>query len=318
MTRRTLAMLPRRLLQAVPVVFLATFLVFGLLKLLPGDIAVTLAGENATEARIAEIRSLYGLDQPFLVQYAQWLWNALHGDLARSLLSGEKVAETIARCYPNTLLIVGLAIVISVVVAVPLGIVAATRPGSRLDGAVMTLASVGVALPNFWLAMLLVSLLALDFGLFPATGFVSPFRDFGQALWHAALPALALAASGIAEVARQLRSALVEVLSSQHVRTLVAKGLRPSSILWKHGLRNVGVTMLTVVSLLVNRTLAATVVVEAVFAIPGMGGAIVNAAIQRDFPVVQGVVLAMVVTVIIVNLATDLLYGVLDPRINRA
>jgi peptide/nickel transport system permease protein len=174
-----------------------------------------------------------------------------------------------------------------------------------------------VALPNFWIAMIFVGLFALDRQWFPATGFVSPAEDPMRAIWHATLPAVALAASGVAEVARQLRSSLVEVLESQHFRTLHAKGLSPSAILWRHGLRNVSVNLLTVISLLVNRTLAATVVVEVVFAIPGMGATIVNAVLQRDFPVVQGVVLAMVVTVIAVNLIADMLYSVLDPRIGR-
>lgn len=310
-------MLRRRLLQAIPVLILATFSIFMLLKLLPGDVAITLAGENATEERIAEIRTLHGLDRPLLMQYADWAWRALHGDLSRSLLSGEAVADTVARVFPNTLFIVLYAILISVLVGAPLGVLAAARSGGAVDRALMLLSSVGVALPNFWIAMIFVALFALDRQWFPATGFVSPTEDLGLAIWHATLPAVALAASGVAEVARQLRSSLVEVLESQHFRTLHAKGLSPSAILWRHGLRNVSVNLLTVISLLVNRTLAATVVVEVVFAIPGLGATIVNAVLQRDFPVVQGVVLAMVVTVIVVNLIADMLYSMLDPRIAR-
>ncbi|MFT7027769.1 MAG: peptide/nickel transport system permease protein [Paracoccaceae bacterium] len=310
-------MLRRRLLQAIPVLILATFFIFMLLKLLPGDVAITLAGENATEARISEIRALYGLDRPLLVQYGDWALRAVQGDLSQSLLSGEKVADTVARVFPNTLFIVIYAILIAVLVGVPLGILAAARAGGPIDRATMLFSSVGVALPNFWIAMIFVGLFALDRQWFPATGFVSPAEDPMRAIWHATLPAVALAASGVAEVARQLRSSLVEVLESQHFRTLHAKGLSPSAILWRHGLRNVSVNLLTVISLLVNRTLAATVVVEVVFAIPGMGATIVNAVLQRDFPVVQGVVLAMVVTVIAVNLIADMLYSVLDPRIGR-
>ena len=305
----------RRLLQAVPVLVLATFVVFGLLKLMPGDIAITLAGENATEARIAEIRELYGLNRPFLVQYGSWLFNAVQGDLSRSLASGEPVITSIARSFPNTLLIVLLAITIALVVGVPLGILAASRPDSLRDRSVTAIASLGIAVPNFWLAMILVSWFALEFGWFPATG-SHPFgADPGLALQHAFLPALALASGGIAEVSRQLRSSLVEILSSQQVRTLHAKGLTPAAILWKHGLKNVGVNLLTVATLLFNRMLAATVVVEAVFAIPGMGNLIVNGALTRDLPVVQGVVFVMVLVVIAVNLVADILYTVLDPRI---
>lgn len=310
-------MLTRRLLQTVPVLILATFSVFMLLKLLPGDVAITLAGENASAERIAEIRQNYGLDQPLLIQYATWAWNALQGDLSASLLSGEEVTTTLARVFPNTLFIVCYAILISIVLGVPLGILAAARAGGLADRMVMLLSSIGVALPNFWIAMIFVVAFALNRTWFPATGFVSPFEDPLSAIWYATLPAVALAASGVAEVSRQLRSSLVEILQSQHFRTLHAKGLPFRAILWKHGLRNVSVNLLTVISLLVNRTLAATVVVEVVFAIPGMGNTIVNATLQRDFPVVQGAVLAMVLTVITVNLVTDMLYSVLDPRISQ-
>ena len=251
----------RRLAQVLPVIVFATFVVFGLLKLVPGDIAVTLAGDNATDARIAEIRGLYGLDQPFLVQYGQWLWKAAHGDLSQSLLSGEPVLVSIARCLPNTLLIVAIALSLALLIGVPLGMLAASRPGTWVDGTVMTVASVGVAVPNFWLAMLLVALFALQLNWLPATGSAPFLADPVLSIKHALLPGLALAAGGVAEIARQLRSALMEILSSQAVRTLHAKGLSPTRILWQHGLKNVALNMITVVTLLANRLLAATVVV---------------------------------------------------------
>lgn len=305
----------RRLSQILPVLLFATFVAFGLLKLIPGDIAMTLAGDNASPARIAEIRHIYGLDQSFISQYLSWVWNALHGDLSKSLLSGEPVSVSIARCLPNTVLIVALAMLFSFAIGAPLGVWAASRQGHFIDSVVMSIASIGVAIPNFWLAMLLISFLALQFGWFPVTGAVALTRDSIASLHHAILPALALAAGGIAEISRQLRATLIELLSSQQVRTLHAKGLSPSMILWKHGLKNVGVNLLTVLSLLANRMLAATVVIEAVFAIPGMGSLIVGAALQRDFPVVQGVVLVMVMIVLGINLMADLLYGVIDPRV---
>ncbi len=306
----------RRLLQAAPVILLATFVVFGLLKMMPGDIAITLAGENATEARIAEIRELYGLNRPFLVQYGSWLFHAVQGDLSRSLASGEPVITSIGRSFPNTLLIVLTAMAIALVIGIPLGILAASRPDGLRDRSVTAIASLGIAVPNFWLAMILVSWLSLELGLFPATGSHPFSADPGRALHHALLPAIALASGGVAEVSRQLRSSLVEIMSSQQVRTLHAKGLTPAAILWKHGLKNVSVNLLTVATLLFNRMLAATVVVEAVFAIPGMGNLIVNAALTRDLPVVQGVVFVMVLVVIAVNLIADVLYTVLDPRIS--
>lgn len=317
MSRSKQLMLLGRLVQAGPIMILATFLVFSLMQLVPGDVATTLAGENASEARIEEIREIYGLNQPFLVQYGSWLLGAVQGDFGQSLLSGEQVAETVFRVFPNTLFIVVFALILSVLIGLPLGILASAKPNSKLDGIIMGTASLGVAVPNFWLGMVLVSVFALTWPWFPATGFVSPAESLPSALWYATLPALALSTNGVAEVARQLRSSLVEIHNSQHVRTLHAKGLSPALILWKHGLKNVSVNLLTVVSLLFNKALAATVVVETVFAIPGMGNTIVRAVLEGDFPVVQGAVLAMVVTVIIVNLLTDLLYTVLDPRISQ-
>ena len=310
-----LRVIRRRLLQALPVLVLATFVVFGLLKLMPGDIAITLAGESATEQRIEEIRELYGLNRPFLVQYGSWLAHAFQGDLSASLANGEPVATSIARAFPNTLLIVVLAMTVALGLGIPLGMLAASRPDGLRDRVVTSVASLGIAVPNFWLAMILVAWLALDWGWFPATGAVPLTESVSGALHHAILPALALASGGVAEVSRQLRSTLVEILSSPHVRTLRAKGMSAGVILWKHGLKNAGVNLLTVATLLFNRMLAATVVVEAVFAIPGMGNLIVNGALTRDLPVVQGVVFVMALVVIAVNLAADLLYTVLDPRI---
>ena len=315
--RGRLAQLGQRLLGAVPVLLLATFLVYGMMQLVPGDPAVTLAGENASTERVAEIRAQYGLDRPFLAQYAAWLGHAVQGDLSRSLLTGVPVRRAIGEKLPNTVEIVLGALLVSMALGIPLGIAAATRAGSWGDALVSALSSLGVAVPSFWLAMILVSAFALDWRLLPATGAVPFWVDPADSLRHAVLPALALGASGVAEVARQLRSALVEVLGSQFVRTLHAKGLPRRSILWRHGLKNVSVTLLTVLGLLLNRMLGATVVIEAVFAIPGIGSTVVQAALAKDLPVVQGVVLAMVVLVVGVNLAVDMLYTLLDPRVAR-
>jgi peptide/nickel transport system permease protein len=314
---KSLAAAGRRLLQVGPVIVLATLIVFALMHIVPGDPAVTLAGEEPTAERIAEIRQLYGFDRPFLVQYWSWLSAAVQGDLSKSLLSSESVATLIAQNFPNTLVLVFYALIISLVIGLPLGIAAATRQGSPADAAISAVSSVGIAMPHFWLGMILVTYFALSLSWFPATGAGSITTDFSDAIWRATLPALALASGGIAEVARQSRSALIEVLSSQFVRTLRAKGLSTTSIFWKHGLKNIGVTLLTVTGLLFNRLLGATVVVEAIFAYPGMGNLIVRAAINKDFPVVQGVVLSMVIVVVITNLAIDILYGVIDPRVKQ-
>ena len=311
---RLLALIGRRLWQLLPIVIFATFVVFYLLQLVPGDPAVTLAGDYASKERIEEIRQLYGLDKPLVVQYGVWLWHAVSGDLGKSLLSSAPVLDLIKQRLPNTILIATYALVIASLIGVPLGVLAATRAGSRLDAFVTSVASLGVALPSFWLAIILVANLSLGFHLFPATGAKPLLSDPKGALLSATLPAVALAVGVIAELARQVRSALIEVLSSQYYRTLRAKGLSPVSMLWKHGLRNVSVTLLTLLGLQVNRLFSGAVVIEAVFAIPGAGSLVAYSAINKDFPVVQGVVLVLVVIVIVINLVVDVFSALLDPR----
>ena len=307
-------MLLDRLWHTLPVVILATFIVFALLQLVPGDPAVTLAGDYASPQRIAEIRHQYGLDLPFLEQYGLWLLHAAGGDLGRSLLTHESVLRLILHRLPNSLLIGGCALLLAMAIGVPLAILSATRAGTRLDAAITALVSLGVALPGFWLAMILVTNFSLGLNWFPATGAVSLAADPWQALRHAALPAVALATAAAAEIARQLRSSLIEVLGAQFVRTLRAKGLGPGAILWRHALRNVAVTLLTVMGLQVNRLLAGAVVIEAVFAIPGIGSLVSYSALNKDFPVVQGVVLVLVLIVILVNLLVDIACAAIDPR----
>jgi peptide/nickel transport system permease protein len=305
------------MIQVIPVIVLATVVVFGLQQLMPGDPAIVLAGENPTPEHIQEVRQHYGLDKPLVVQYATWLSRAAHGDLSRSLLTGTDVVKLIEDRMPATLLIAFLALVLAVVTGVPLGIAAAVRPGSALDRLVSALASLGVALPTFWLSMILVTIFALRLQWFPATGAASLTHDPLEALRHAALPAIALAGASLAEIAQQLRSALIEVLSSQYVRTLRAKGLSSAAILWRHGLKNVSVTLVTVIGLMANRLLGGTVVIEAVFAVPGIGSLIAESARNNDFVVIQGVVLVMVFAVIIINLAVDIVCSLLDPRISQ-
>ena len=312
------ALIGRRLWQLLPIVIFATFVVFSLLQLVPGDPAVTLAGDYASKERIAEIRQQYGFDRPLLVQYGVWLLHAVRGDLGNSLLSSAPVFDLILQRLPNTILIASYALVLAAMIGIPLGVLAATRIGSRVDTFVTSVASLGVALPSFWLAILLIVTFSLQARWFPATGARAFNVDPWGALQHATLPAIALATGVIAELARQTRSALIEVLNSQYVRTLRAKGLGPFAILWKHGLRNVSVTLLTLLGLQVNRLFSGAVVIEAVFAIPGAGSLVAYSAINKDFPVVQGVVLVLVTIVILVNLIVDVLNALLDPRVAEA
>jgi len=306
-----------RSIQVLPVIIFATIVVFSLAHVGGGDPATAIAGENATPEQVAELRRAYGFDRPLPVQYFDWLGRALQGNLSNSIQSGEPVLDAVTRAFPRTLVIVIGALALSLLIGIPLGIAAATHAHSRIDTFVTNLASLGIAVPSFWLAMILLSIFSLHFHWFPATGAVPISENFWGSIRHATLPALALAASGVAEVARQLRSALIEVLSSQYVRTLHAKGLSSRLILWKHGLKNVSVTLLTVTGLTFNRLLGATVVIESMFAVPGVGALIVRATMSRDFTMVQGVVLFMVAIVIATNLIIDIVYAILDPRVSR-
>jgi len=305
----------RRILQAIPTLAIVSFISFIILHIGPGDPALLLAGEFPTEESIAEIRALYGFDRPILVQYAGWVWQLLQGDLGKSLQSDEPVLDLILNRLPATLLIVCYAMVIAFVGGSVLGIAAAARRGGAVDRIATGFATLADALPYFWVAMLLVSFLALDWRLFPATGAV-PFSDDPiEAIWAATLPAIALSISGIAQITRQLRAAMIEVLDSPFVRTLRAKGLSSRAILWKHGMKNVGVTLITVVGLVFSGKIGGTLLTETVFAIPGTGSALITAAINKDYFVVQGIIMMLSLFVFAVNLAVDLLYAVLDPRV---
>lgn len=310
-----LRLLATRIVAIVPTLLFATFTIFGLQHIGPADPATVILGENATEERIAEVREQLGLNDPLLIQYGKWLGDVATGDLGDSIIGSESVATLIGRSLPTTLQLVLAGVFISVVVGVPLGILAATRANKPTDVAVTSASAVGVSIPNFWLGLVLITLFAINWRIFPARGFATISDGLGEAFRFTILPAFVVSTSGIAIVTRQVRGAMIEALSADSVRTHKAKGLAWPVILWKHALRNSGVTIVTVIGLLVNTTLGATVVVEAVFAIPGMGFRVINAASGRDFPVIQGVVLTYVLIVLAINLVIDIAYRIIDPRI---
>lgn len=304
-----------RLASFVITVLMATFVSFVLIKLVPGDPATAIAGDNATAEQLAEIRQKLGLNDGLLQQYGHWAWRALHGDFGTSLYTGQSVWSMVMDRLPVTFELVIYATVLSLLIGVPLGVVAAMRRGKLTDRILTGLSSLGVAIPNFWLGMVLVTVFALTLTWFPATGFDGITAGPVAFLRSATLPAITLAAAGIAEVARQLRSALIEIFAADYMRTSRARGLPQRTIIWGHAFRNAGVTMLTIVGLLISRMLSATVVVEAVFAIPGIGALVIDAVKQRDYPVLQAVVFVLAMIVLAVNLVVDLLYRRVDPRI---
>lgn len=308
-------LLLERSLALIPTVLLASFGVFFLVHLAPGNPAITLAGQNATSEQVHAIEGQLGLDQSFLTQYWTWLTHAVQGNLGTSINSRQSVVSAIGQTLPVTLELVFGALIVAVVLGVIAGVASARRANTAADAAVSSLASAGAAMPSFWFGLVLISLFALGTGWFPATGSVPFTTDPGEAVSHLVLPAIALGVAGAAEIARQLRAAMIEILASDHVRTLRAKGLSERRIVWVHAMRSAAVPLVTIVGLQVSRFLGAVVVVEAVFGISGIGTLVVSAAQNHDYPVVEGVVIVMALIVILVNFVVDVSYRLLDPRI---
>lgn len=307
-----------RLLSLVPVVLLVSVAAFAFIRLLPGDPVVAMlgtSGQGLDERTYALARHDLGLDRPLPVQYARWLGELLRGDFGRSAVTHQPIVEALGDRFPVTLQLAVSSFIISLIIAVPTGVVSAYKRGSLLDRLMSVLALGGVAMPSFWLGILLIIVFAVELSLLPPSGFVSITSDPKEFLRHMALPAITLGAVQAAVIMRQTRSSLLEVLNEDYVRTARAKGLPERRVLLSHGLRNALLPVVTVMGLQVSRLLGGSVVVETVFAMPGFGRYGVDAIFIRDYPVVQVVVLATALIVVFSNLVTDLLYAVLDPRI---
>lgn len=313
-----LLLLLRRLAITIPLMFVVSFLIYSLIVLVPGDPAVALAGQNPTPEQIAAVRAELGLDDPFLVQYWRWLVDALQGDLGVSLFSSESVAAAILARLPATLSLALLALVLAAVVGVAIGSVAGLRPGTWIDKVATVSASVGVAVPYFWVGMILVLLLAIDNPILPAVG----YAPLGSGLWpwlsHLIIPAAALSIAPAAVIARQTRASLVTVMTEDYIRTAEAKGLARYRVVGKHALKNASVPVVTVFGIEANRLIGGTVVIEQLFAIPGVGQLAYQSVFARDFPLVQGVLLTTAAMVLLVNLFVDVSYGYFNPRIRQA
>lgn len=303
-----------RLATLVLVVWVVSIAVFALVLLIPGDPTSTLLGDNATPDQVAALRASLGLDDPVVVRYWDWLSGALRGDLGTSMLTSYPVTQAITDRIAVTFSLVALSLLLSVLLGLVVGVLAAVRQGSVFDRLALLGSSVGIAMPNFWLGLVLVTFLGAQLGLFPTSGYVPLGESPGEWLAHLALPVVTLAASGVAEVARQTRASVVDTLALDFVRTLRAKGLPPASIVVKHALRTALVPVVTVAGLQVSRLFGLSVLVEAVFALPGIGSLMVASVFDRDIPMVQGTVLLATVVVVTVNLLVDLSYGWLNPK----
>jgi peptide/nickel transport system permease protein len=301
------AYLLRRILIALPTLLGVVVLVFLMVRLAPGDPAVLLAGEFATPETLEAIRARYGLDRGLPEQFLIYLEALLRGDLGESARSRRPVLEELKTYFPNTLELASAAILVAVLTGIPLGILAALRPGSSLDLSVMVLALLGVSMPVFWFGLLAILIFSVGLGWFPVAG--------KGTLAHLILPAITLGINATALLARMTRGTLLEVLSQDYIRTARAKGLAERVVIFKHALRNALIPVVTVVGLEFGTLLSGAVITETIFAWPGLGQLLVGSILARDYPVVQGAVMLVAITFVLINLLVDLLYATIDPRV---
>ena len=305
----------RRLLASIPVLLLVSMITFGLLWLVPGDPASIFLDASATAEALDRVRRELGLDRPFLVRMGEWYLRLLQGDLGTSLLLNRSVTEAILERLPITLSLTAMAFVLAVLLGVAAGVLAAMRHGRAADQGLMSLALLGLSLPEFWLGLVLVWLVAVLVPIFPAGDYVAFAKDPWQWARHLALPTFSLACIQMGFVARMTRSSMLEVLSQDFIRTARAKGLPEPYVVLRHGLVNAMVPIVTVMGIMVGALLGGAVVTEQVFSIPGLGRLIIGAVLSRDFPVIQGGLLFLALIYLTVNLVVDLLYAVIDPRV---
>ncbi len=301
--------------QSLVTLFGATVVVFLGVRALPGDPALALAGEDRDPASLQAIREQYGLDDAVLVQFWQFVSHAARGDLGRSIRTGEPVSSMLRNALPVTIELSVLAILIAAVLGVGAGVVAAVRRGQPAEWAANALALFGLSVPNFWLGLMAILYLSVATGLFPASGFVPFFDDPVANLHHLVLPAVILGTGLAAVIMRQTRSSMLDALSADYLRTAQAKGLPPRAVAGRHALRNSLIVVVTIVGLQLGGLISGAVVTERIFALPGFGKLTVDAVFQRDYPVIQAVVLVTATAYITINLLVDLLYSVIDPRI---
>ena len=310
--------LVRRIATILPTLLFASILIFGLQQLLPGDPAAVLAGEEQDPTVIAHIRETMHLDQPFPVRYFYWLRGVAHGDLGESLRMQQPVGVLIVEKLPVTIELACIAIVIALVIGIPAGVISAVRRGSAWDYGANIVALWGLSTPNFWLGIMLILLFSVTLRWLPASGYVSPFENLRENLAAMIMPAFVLGNAIAAVLMRHTRSAMLQVLSSEYVRTARAKGVRERDVILKHALRNALIPIITLGALEFGTLLSGAVLTEQVFTIPGFGKLIVDAVFNRDYAVVQGVVLFTATAYIVLNLIADILYAVANPRMRNS
>jgi peptide/nickel transport system permease protein len=310
-----LTYLVRRIAIIIPTLFFVSIIIFGLQQLLPGDPALAMAGEERDPNVIAFLRHKYHLDEPLPVRYGLWAMGVLHGDLGESIRINKPVLDLVLEKLPVTAELAGLALVVALVIGIPAGVISAVKNGSMIDYGANVFALWGLSTPNFWLGFLLILLFSVDLGWLPASGFVSPAENLKQNLLTLIMPAFVLGNAIAAVMMRHTRSAMLQVLSADYVRTARAKGLNERVVVLKHGLRNALIPVVTLGALEFGGLLSGAVLTEQVFTIPGFGKLIVDAVFNRDYAVVQGVVLCTATAYIVLNLCADIAYFLVNPRL---
>jgi peptide/nickel transport system permease protein len=305
----------RRILSTLPVMGIVALFVFSLLYIAPGDPAAVIAGDQASPGDVERIRQGLGLDRPFLVQFGSWLWNIVHGDLGTSIFTNLPVSAMIAQRIEPTFSLMAITLVLTILVAVPLGVVAAWKAGSWVDRTIMAFAVFAFSLPVFVVGYVLAYVFALQFEWLPVQGYTPLKAGLWPWLQNLILPALALGSVYIALIARITRASMLEVLQQDYVRTARAKGLGQRNILFVHALKNAAVPIVTVIGIGIALLIGGAVVTESVFAIPGLGRLTIDAILRRDYPVIQGIVLLFSFLYVLVNLMVDVTYTLVDPRI---
>lgn len=310
-----LGFLARRIAGALFTLLLATIVAASLVQIIPGDAADYVAGDGASEEQVAKLREQLGTSRPLVEQYATWVGGALRFDFGTSIVTDREVSSSITRALPVTGTIVLLAALGALVIGVGLGTAAGVSPGSWIDRMVSTIAAIAQAVPPFWLGLTLVTLFALERAWFPATGYVPPSEGIGDWLKHAALPAATLAFAMSAELTRQTRAAVIDVMRQPYITSARVKGMPGWWMVRKHVLRNAAIPVITVLGLQVGRMLGGAVVIEVVFGLPGLGSLAIDSVLRRDFPVLQAYVFTAALIVVTISLLVDLSYGVLNPKV---
>lgn len=305
----------RRLLLTIPVLLFVSLIVFALISLIPGDPARVMLGEEATHEALEALRKEMGLDRPMVVRYAIWASHVARGDLGRSIRDRRSVMQTLLQKIPVTAELAVTSLVVAWAIAIPAGALAAWKRRSAIDYAATTVALAGISIPNFWLGIMLIYLLAVNARLLPPGGYVEPWIDLGRNLKLMVMPSIVLGTALAALVMRLLRSSMIEVLSSDYVRTARAKGLSDRVLIIRHALKNAMIPVATIMGLQLGGLLGGAVITETIFAVPGVGRLTVDSILTRDYPMVQGVVLFAALAIVGVNLAVDTVYAFLDPRI---